>query len=240
MFGQNFFTNFEEDPFFRAHNESMERMMSQFHDPLFQGRQAMIDAPDPMRARGGQNNMLAARDMFPPMNIGNMESMFSNMHQHFGALANNPTSHSYSSSTVMSYSNNGVDEPKYYHATSSTRKAPGGVNEMKKSERDSHTGVHKIAIEQHIGERGHAYERSSNARTGETEERRNLYNMDNAETGQFDQEWRHRTRNMNNALGYQRAHRGPKRYQMKGPRALREKGVRCKETARNGRKDDLH
>ena len=42
-------------------------------------------------------------------------------------MGNDPNSFSYSSSSVMTYSNNGNGEPTYYHATSSERKGPGGV-----------------------------------------------------------------------------------------------------------------
>ena len=43
--------------------------------------------------------------------------------------ANNPNAHTYSSSSVMHYSSFGGEggQPKVYHATTSTRQAPGGV-----------------------------------------------------------------------------------------------------------------
>ena len=43
-------------------------------------------------------------------------------------MGNDPNSYSYSSSSVMSYSNDGSGEPQYFHATSSQRNAPGGVS----------------------------------------------------------------------------------------------------------------
>ena len=43
------------------------------------------------------------------------------------SMRNDPNSFSYSSSSVMTYSNDGNGEPSYYHATSSERKGPGGV-----------------------------------------------------------------------------------------------------------------
>ena len=43
-------------------------------------------------------------------------------------MANDPNSYSYSSSTVMSYSNDGRGEPKYFQASKSTKRAPGGVS----------------------------------------------------------------------------------------------------------------
>ena len=43
--------------------------------------------------------------------------------------ANDPNAHTFSSSSVMHYSSSGGEsgQPKVYHATSSTRQAPGGV-----------------------------------------------------------------------------------------------------------------
>lgn len=43
-------------------------------------------------------------------------------------MANDPNTYSYSSSSVMSYSNDGTGEPKYFQATKSTKRAPGGVS----------------------------------------------------------------------------------------------------------------
>ena len=45
------------------------------------------------------------------------------------AAANDPNAHTFSSSSVMHYSSSGAEggQPKVYHATSSTRQAPGGV-----------------------------------------------------------------------------------------------------------------
>ena len=43
-------------------------------------------------------------------------------------MANDPNTYSYSSSTVMSYSNDGRGEPKYFQASKSTKRAPGGVS----------------------------------------------------------------------------------------------------------------
>ena len=43
-------------------------------------------------------------------------------------MRNNPSTHSYSSTKVFSYSNTGEGEPKYYEATSETTQGPGGVS----------------------------------------------------------------------------------------------------------------
>ena len=45
-------------------------------------------------------------------------------------MANDPNTFSYSSSSVMSYSSDGRGEPKYFQASKSTKKAPGGVSNV--------------------------------------------------------------------------------------------------------------
>lgn len=45
-------------------------------------------------------------------------------------MASNPNTYSYSSSSVMSYSNDGLGEPKVFQATKSTKRAPGGVGRV--------------------------------------------------------------------------------------------------------------
>ena len=45
-------------------------------------------------------------------------------------MANNPNTYSFSSSSVMSYSNDGLGEPKVFQATKSTKRAPGGVGRV--------------------------------------------------------------------------------------------------------------
>lgn len=45
-------------------------------------------------------------------------------------MASNPNTYSYSTSSVMSYSNDGRGEPKVFQATKSTKRAPGGVGRV--------------------------------------------------------------------------------------------------------------
>ncbi len=66
-------------------------------------------------------------------------------------MQSNPDGFSYSSSQVMSYTNDGRNPPKYYEASSSTKRAPGGVKETQKTLRDSESGIHKMAVGHHIG-----------------------------------------------------------------------------------------
>jgi hypothetical protein len=56
--------------------------------------------------------------------------------------------------------------------------APGGVKETKKTVCDSRSGVKKIAIGHHIGDRAHVLEREQNLHSGEREERQEFVNLD--------------------------------------------------------------
>uniref|UniRef100_A0A8D2IT85 Myeloid leukemia factor 2 n=1 Tax=Varanus komodoensis TaxID=61221 RepID=A0A8D2IT85_VARKO len=110
-------------------------------------------------------------DMFGMMNdmIGNMEHMTSG--------ANCQT---FTSSTVISYSNLG-DGPKVYQETSETRSAPGGIRETRRTVRDSDSGLEQMSIGHHIRERAHIMQRSRNHRTGDQEERQDYINLDESE-----------------------------------------------------------
>lgn len=48
--------------------------------------------------------------------------------------------------------------------------------------RDSESGLERLAIGHHIGERGHVMERSRNRRTGDREERQDFINLDESES----------------------------------------------------------
>lgn len=69
-----------------------------------------------------------------------------------------------------------------YNASSSTRTGPGGIKETKKAVSDSRTGVKKLAIGHHIGDRAHIVERQQNLYSGEQEENQEFINL---EDGQF-------------------------------------------------------
>lgn len=58
------------------------------------------------------------------------------------------------------------------------RRGPGGVKETKKAVSDSRSGVKKLAIGHHIGERAHIVEREQNLHTGDQEERQDYINLD--------------------------------------------------------------
>jgi len=85
--------------------------------------------------------------------------------------------HSFMSQSVMTMSSGPDGQPQVYQETMSTRTAPGGIKETKKTVSDSRTGTRKMAIGHHIGERAHILERERNMR-GEEEERQEFINLD--------------------------------------------------------------
>ena len=69
-------------------------------------------------------------------------------------------------------------QPQVYQATTTTRTAPGGVREVHQSVSDSRSGVRKMAVGRHLGDRGHVLEKEENVRTGDLEEREDFINID--------------------------------------------------------------
>lgn len=79
--------------------------------------------------------------------------------------------------------------PQIYQASTSTKTGPGGVRETRKTVQDSRTGVKKMAIGHHIGERAHIIEKEQDLHSGQLEERQEFINLDEEEAEQFDREF---------------------------------------------------
>lgn len=101
---------------------------------------------------------------------------------------------SFSSSSVISMSHGPDGRPLVYQATSSTKTGPGGIRETQKTVQDSRTGVKKMAIGHHIGERAHIIEREQNLRSGQHEERQDFINLEEEEAEDFDREFTQKSR----------------------------------------------
>lgn len=87
--------------------------------------------------------------------------------------------HGMTSTSIMTYTNNGPDgRPQVYQASKSTRAAPGGVKETKESVFDSRSGLKKMAIGHHIGEKAHIIEKKKDLNTGDEEEHQEFINLD--------------------------------------------------------------
>ncbi|XP_061072164.1 myeloid leukemia factor 1 [Conger conger] len=204
--------DFDEDPFFSdpfgAHNERVRGMMRSFSEPFGRGLEEGR-GPEPRleegrghrHSQGGPSSSLALRqdhmgmDLFrSPFHMmdnmmAGMRNRMDNMHRNMESLSTEPSSHSYSSSSVMTYSKVGEEPAKVFQAASQTRSAPGGVKETRRSLKDSESGVQKMAIGHHIHDRGHVIERKHNTHTGERELNQDFQNMDETEAQTFDEEW---------------------------------------------------
>jgi hypothetical protein len=71
------------------------------------------------------------------------------------------------------------------------------VKETRKAVKDSHSGVQKMAVGHHIGDRSHVIERQVNAKTGERAENQEFINLDETEAGTFGEEWKEKTHRLN-------------------------------------------
>ncbi|XP_019743202.1 myeloid leukemia factor 1 isoform X1 [Hippocampus comes] len=118
----------------------------------------------------------------------NMRSRMDGMYKNFD-MSTDANTHSFSSSSVMTYSKVGNDPPKVFQASSSTRRAPGGVKETVRALKDSESGLEKMAIGHHIQDRGHVIEKKMNKKTGDKELIQDFQNMDESEAQSFDEEW---------------------------------------------------
>ncbi|XP_063349407.1 myeloid leukemia factor 1 isoform X3 [Pelmatolapia mariae] len=168
---------FDEDPFvsdpFRAHREHMRQMMRSFSEPF--GGALM---PSLMDGRNRGHEMIEHPSSSHPLRNEHRENMSADSN-----------THSFSSSSVMTYSKVGNEPPKVYQATASTRCAPGGIKETRQAIRDSESGLEKMKIGHHIQDRGHVVEKKYNKKTGEKEFNQDFQNMDESEAQSFDDEW---------------------------------------------------
>nr|XP_054495424.1 myeloid leukemia factor 1 isoform X2 [Agelaius phoeniceus] len=202
---------FEDDPFFRdpfaAHHEHMRQVMRNFSEPF--GQEPLLSLPQggerPAERRAGgrarQDSQVATRgprgwdadfmDPFSAMDrmMSNMRNNMLEMHRKFDDLSIQPEGHSFSSSSMVTYSRVGDEPPKVFQATSQTRTAPGGLKETRKALKDSESGVEKISVGHHIQDRAHVIRRSKNSKTGDEEMNQEFINLDESEAGTFDEEW---------------------------------------------------
>ncbi|XP_066992508.1 myeloid leukemia factor isoform X2 [Anabrus simplex] len=178
--------DFEDDPFFGPHMRSMRQMNnmmnSMFANPF--GFMGGMDTPAIGSSRGSHDIMPFG---FPSMN---MNRLFVDLDR----MGNDPNCHAFSSSTVMTMSRGPDGQPQVYQASSSMRSAPGGIKETKKTVCDSRSGVKKMAIGHHIGERAHVLEREQNLHSGEREERQEFINLDEEEAEDFNKEFEQKAR----------------------------------------------
>ncbi|NWI46298.1 MLF1 factor, partial [Picathartes gymnocephalus] len=192
------------DPF-AAHHEHMRQMMRSFSEPF--GRDLFPSLPEggeraaERKAERGaqQGSHVAVRgsrrvnfgDPFSAMDrmMSNMRNNMLEMHRKFDDLSIQPNGHSFSSSSMMTYSKVGDGPPKVFQASTQTHTAPGGVKETRKALKDSESGLEKMAIGHHIQDQAHVIRKSRNSKTGDEELNQEFINMDESEADTFDEEW---------------------------------------------------
>ncbi|NXT53189.1 MLF1 factor, partial [Pluvianellus socialis] len=193
---------FFSDPF-AAHHEYMRQMMRSFSDPF--GRDPFLSITDggerTVDRRARQDSQVALRgnrrqdvdfgEPFFAMDrmMSNMRKSMLEMQRKFDDLSIHPDAHTFSSSSVMTYSKIGDEPPKVFQASAQTRTAPGGVKETRKALRDSESGLEKMAIGHHIQDRAHVIKKSKNRKTGDEEMNQEFINLDETEAQTFDEEW---------------------------------------------------
>ncbi|KOC62247.1 Myeloid leukemia factor [Habropoda laboriosa] len=195
----------DDDPIFGSHMQSMRHMSdmmnSLFNDPFgMMGpprHNTIMDDIHRSRSRGHQNDLQMMPFGFPPMPTFNMGNLFVGGNQ----LASGENGHSFVAKSVMTMASGPDGRPQVYQETMSTTTAPGGVKETKKTVCDSRTGMKKMAIGHHIGDRAHILEREHNLHSGEQEEHQEFINLDEEEAESFNSEWESHTRRGVGAIG---------------------------------------
>ncbi|XP_071352035.1 myeloid leukemia factor 1 isoform X2 [Trachinotus anak] len=210
MFNSNF-RDLDEDPFlsdpFRAHREHMRQMMRSFSEPfggpimpsIMDGRSRGHDMAEYPSSSVGlrdehRDMMRNPFSMFDNI-MSNMRNRMQEMHQNSENMPTDSNTHSFSSSSVMTYSKVGNEPPKVFQATTSTRRAPGGIKETRRAVKDSESGLEKMSIGHHIQDKGHVVEKKYNKKTGEKEFIQDFQNMDESEAQSFDDEWQQKVSN---------------------------------------------
>ncbi|XP_047641464.1 myeloid leukemia factor 1 isoform X1 [Phacochoerus africanus] len=213
MFGM-LSSSFEDDPFFSdsfiAHRESMRQMMRNFSEPFGRDMFSISDGRRRARNHTGhedeENSLTAMSSLLPFGSFGNMRTdvspfqamdrMMLNMRnsmqelqRNFGHLSMDPNGHSFSSSSVMTYSKVGDEPPKVFQASTQTRRAPGGIKETRRALRDSESGLEKMAVGHHLQDRAHVIKKSKNNKTGDEEVNQEFINMNESDAHAFDDEW---------------------------------------------------
>ncbi|XP_062988110.1 myeloid leukemia factor 1 isoform X2 [Elgaria multicarinata webbii] len=143
----------------------------------------------PFGSFGGMN--MDFRDPFSAMDrmMSNMRNSMVELQRNFDKMAFDPNAHSFSSSSVMTYSKKGDEPPKVFQASAQTRVAPGGIKETRKAVKDSESGMEKMSIGHHIQDRAHVVQKAKNNKTGDEELNQEFVNLDEAEAHAFDEQW---------------------------------------------------
>lgn len=173
----------------RSMRQMNTMMNSIFSDPfgMFNPFDAMNGAMGPSALTGAPHHQMRHQMMpfgFP--GITNMNRLLNT------DMTGDDPAASFSSSRVITMTQGPDGRPQVYQASSSTKTGPGGIRQTQKTVEDSRTGVKKMAIGHHIGNRAHVVEREKNVHTGEEEERQDFINLEEEEADSFTREFKER------------------------------------------------
>ncbi|CAK6441957.1 unnamed protein product [Pipistrellus nathusii] len=197
-------SGFEDDPFFsdsfHAHRDSMRQMMRSFSEPFGRDLLGVSDGRSDSRRRARNcsgrddgEHFLTHTEISPFQAMDrmmlNMRNSMQELQRNFGNLSLDPNGHSFTSSSVMTYSKVGDEPPRVFQASTQTRQAPGGIKETRKALRDSDSGLEKMAVGHHLHDRAHVIKKSKNNKTGDEEVNQEFINMNESDAHAFDDEW---------------------------------------------------
>ncbi|XP_072648229.1 myeloid leukemia factor 1 isoform X9 [Canis lupus baileyi] len=197
----------------------MRQMMRSFSEPFGRDLLSISDgrrqAHNRMRHDDGESSLAAMNSLVPFGSFGgmlltrpnilqrtdvspfqamdrmmvNMRNSMHELQRDLGHLSLDPNGHSFSSSSVMTYSKVGDEPPKVFQASTQTRRAPGGIKETRRALRDSDSGLEKMAVGHHLHDRAHVIKKSKNNKTGDEEVNQEFINMNECDAHAFDNEW---------------------------------------------------
>ncbi|XP_055706435.1 myeloid leukemia factor isoform X2 [Phlebotomus papatasi] len=199
MFGSSMLNDFDDDPFFGHHLRSM-RQMSNMMNSLLSDPFGMFGGFDSIGG-GAPALMGGSQTALTPFGFPNINRLLAGPGSFMSAAEHHPGVQYSSSSSFVSMTSGPDGRPHVYQASSSTKTGPGGLRETQKTIQDSRTGIKKMAIGHHIGDRAHVIEREQNAQTGTQEERQDFINLDEDEAEDFDREFITKSRSSMLAVG---------------------------------------
>nr|XP_044626932.1 myeloid leukemia factor 1 isoform X1 [Equus asinus]XP_044626935.1 myeloid leukemia factor 1 isoform X1 [Equus asinus]XP_044626939.1 myeloid leukemia factor 1 isoform X1 [Equus asinus]XP_044626940.1 myeloid leukemia factor 1 isoform X1 [Equus asinus] len=188
----------------------MQQMMRSFSEPFGRDLLSISDgrgrALNHMGRDDGEDSLTAMSSLVPFGSFGgmhtgvnpfqamdrmmlNMRNSMQEVQRNFGHLSMDPNGHSFSSSSVMTYSKVGDEPAKVFQASTQTRRAPGGIKETRRALRDSDSGLEKMAVGHHLRDRAHVIKKSKNNKTGDEEVNQEFINMNESDAHAFDDEW---------------------------------------------------
>ncbi|XP_069752856.1 myeloid leukemia factor 1 isoform X2 [Narcine bancroftii] len=172
MFGE-----LEEDPFFsdpfRAHQENLHRLMSNF--PV------QLDQDLLVNFTGGK----IPTQTYPRQQHSKETGKLSEMKN----ASHNSNNHTLNTSTVMSYAKVGNEPPKVFQASNYVHRVPNGIKETRRALKDSESGIEKLSIGHHIKDRAHVIQKIRNQKTGDEEVDQEFVNLNEDDAQMFDHEW---------------------------------------------------